>query len=94
MMPVKKMLCRCMDITLNDVMFAIKEGFTTMEDIKRYVGVGTGPCQGKTCLSMLAGILKSHHGKTYDEVGMTRVRPPFNPVSFKTLAGDTSENKS
>ena len=90
-MPAKKILCRCMDITLEDVKYAIKEGFTTIEDIKRYVGVGTGPCQGKTCLSMLAGILKSELNKTYEEVGFTRVRPPFNPVSFKTLAGDADE---
>jgi bacterioferritin-associated ferredoxin len=80
-----------MDITLDDVTYAIKEGFTTMEDIKRYVGVGTGPCQGKTCLSMLAGVLRSHFKKSIDEIGLTRVRPPFNPVSFKTLAGDTDE---
>ena len=90
-MSVKKIMCRCMDITLDDITIAIDEEFTTMEDIKRYVGVGTGPCQGKTCISMLAGLLKSHSGKTIDEIGLTRVRPPFNPVSFKTLAGDIDE---
>jgi bacterioferritin-associated ferredoxin len=63
-----------MDITLDDITYVIKEGFTSMEHIKRYVGVGTGPCQGKTCLSMLAGVLRSHFKKTMDEIGLTRIR--------------------
>ena len=76
---------------MEDVRYAIKEGFTDIEDIKRYVGVGTGPCQGKTCLSMLAGVLRKELGKTFDEVGLTKVRPPLNPVTFRTMAGDIDE---
>ena len=46
----KIILCRCEDVTLADVEHAIALGYATVEEVKRYTGLGTGPCQGKECL--------------------------------------------
>ena len=50
----KVILCRCEDVTLADVQHAVKLGHTAVEEVKRYTGFGTGPCQGKECLREIA----------------------------------------
>ena len=44
----KKTYCRCEDITEEDILKAIDEGFDDIESLKRYSGFSTGPCEGKT----------------------------------------------
>ena len=53
----KIVLCRCEDVTLSDVERAIKTGFADLEEVKRYTGFGTGPCQGKECLREIAAAI-------------------------------------
>ena len=50
----KVILCRCEDVTLADVEQAIAAGHVDLEEVKRYTGFGTGPCQGKECLRGVA----------------------------------------
>ena len=50
----KVILCRCEDVTLADVQHAVKLGRADLEEVKRYTGFGTGPCQGKECLREVA----------------------------------------
>ena len=53
--PSKKViLCRCEDVTLADVEHAVGAGYADLEEVKRYTGFGTGPCQGKECLREIA----------------------------------------
>ena len=47
-------LCRCEDVTVEDVRRAFEKGYRDLESVKRYTGLGTGPCQGKTCLAIAA----------------------------------------
>ena len=55
---VKKIVCRCHDVTESDIRAAIKSGYDDLETLKRITGVTTGHCQGKTCLSITMGILR------------------------------------
>ena len=50
----KVILCRCEDVTLADVQHAVALGYADLEEVKRYTGFGTGPCQGKECLRAVA----------------------------------------
>ena len=52
-MPSRRFLCRCEDVTTTELAHALEAGLTTIEEIKRYTGLGTGPCQGKECLGAL-----------------------------------------
>jgi sarcosine oxidase subunit beta len=45
----KAMVCACEDVSVHDVDEAIAHGFSDIESLKRYTGLGTGPCQGKSC---------------------------------------------
>jgi len=88
---VKKIVCRCEDVTEEEIIDAIKQGYTDIESLKRYTGTVTGPCQGKTCLSHVIAILARELGKGKDEVGVTRQRPPVKPILLGVLAGEAIE---
>ena len=86
MSQAKTFLCRCEDVTLEEFRAAFKEGFTELESLKRYTGVGTGFCQGKGCLSESAGELAQLRGVAPDQIKLTNIRPPAEPMTFGQLA--------
>lgn len=92
MVKSKKIVCRCEDVTEEDILHAIEEGFDDLESLKRYTGISTGPCQGKACLMHVIRILGGKLKKTPDEIGITTQRPPVNPVSLYILAGEEDES--
>ena len=78
-------LCRCEDVTVEDVRRAFEKGYRDLESVKRYTGIGTGPCQGKTCLAIAARELLQL-GATVGEVTPFTVRPPLHPTLLAALA--------
>ena len=46
----KTIVCHCEDISLDDLYSALEQGFSEIESIKRFTGIGTGKCQGKCCV--------------------------------------------
>ena len=80
-------LCRCEDVTLQEFRQAYAEGFTEMESLKRYTGMGPGFCQGKGCRSEAAGELATLRDLSAAEIRLTNIRPPAEPLTFAQLAG-------
>ena len=80
------------DVTARDIALAVREGFRSIEHVKRYTTTGMATDQGKTSnmnsLAIAAGAL----GKTLPEVGLTTFRQPYTPVTFGTLAGAARED--
>ena len=81
-------ICRCEEITHDDVVKAIKEGYTTLDEIKRHLKCGVGPCQGRTCMRLIARILSKELKKPITEIKFPKVRPPIRPVPIGILAED------
>lgn len=79
-------LCRCEDVTRAEVDHSIDLGLRTIEEIKRYTGLGTGPCQGKECLGGLAAHLCRRGLAEPDTIEPFTARPPTEPVTFGALA--------
>ncbi|MBB6172702.1 sarcosine oxidase subunit alpha [Nocardiopsis mwathae] len=75
------------DVTLADLRAAVDAGMTSIEHIKRFTTIGTGPDQGRTSGVLTTGIVSQWLGRSMDEVGGTRQRPPVVPVPFAALAG-------
>ena len=75
------------DVTASDVDLAWREGYRSVEHLKRYTTLGMASDQGKT--SNLVGLARmaTAMGKTPPEVGLTTFRPPYTPVTFGALAG-------
>ena len=81
----KAIVCRCEDITLEDVEKAIDEGYTDLEELRKKLRIGMGPCQGRVCIQIIMKILEKKTGK---KVNLPTSRPPIVPVSLGTLASD------
>ncbi len=75
------------DVTVGDLALAAREGFRSIEHIKRYTTVGMATDQGKTSNLNALGIVAGWLGKPVPEVGHTTFRMPYTPVSFGSLAG-------
>ena len=85
----KRIVCRCEDLTEEEIGKAIASGRRDIESLKRLTGIGTGPCQGKSCMSHAVRILAEATGKSPEELGTMRLRPPLQPVEIKVLAAHT-----
>ncbi len=81
----KRLLCGCEDVSLEEVRRAFAAGHRDLESVKRYTGFGTGPCQGKSCLALVARELL-RLGATPGEVVPFTARPPREPTALGTLA--------
>ncbi|NIM46414.1 MAG: (2Fe-2S)-binding protein [Nitrososphaeria archaeon] len=87
----KKFVCICKDVTEEDIIYAIRRGFDDIERLKRFTGIQTGPCQGKTCLYHVLRILSQETGRPIHELGMPTPRPPLKPIPLRILAGEEDE---
>ncbi len=87
----KIIICRCNDVTQKDIEDLIDQGITDIELIKRITHIGMGPCQGRTCLPLVAAIIARKTGKSYDEIGVPATRIPVRPVAMGVLVGDDDE---
>jgi sarcosine oxidase subunit alpha len=76
------------DVTAADVDLAWREGFRSVEHLKRYTTLGMATDQGKT--SNIAGLLRlsASEARAPAAVGLTTFRPPYTPVTLGALAGE------
>lgn len=75
------------DVTAKDLLLATREGFRSIEHVKRFTTTGMATDQGKTSNINALRIVAQTLGRTVPEVGHTTFRNPFTPVTFGTLAG-------
>jgi sarcosine oxidase subunit alpha len=76
------------DVTADDVRLAHREGFVSVEHLKRYTTLGMATDQGKTSNVPGLAIMAAALGKPIPDVGTTRFRPPYAAVSLGSIAGD------
>ncbi|HEX4418097.1 MAG TPA: (2Fe-2S)-binding protein [Kofleriaceae bacterium] len=84
----KIVLCRCEDVTLADLEHSVSRGYRDIEEVKRYTGFGTGPCQGKECLAAVATQLALLTGQAPSAIPPFTSRPPLAPTPLRLLARD------
>jgi sarcosine oxidase subunit alpha len=75
------------DVTRDDVALAAREGYRSVELLKRYTTLGMGTDQGKTSNINGLAILAALTERSIPEVGTTVFRPPFTPVALGAFAG-------
>jgi bacterioferritin-associated ferredoxin len=85
-MTEKTIVCRCEDLTREEIIEAIRNGYTDLEELRRKLRIGMGPCQGRVCLPIVKKILEQETGKRVKEESFPTYRPPLVPVSLGSLA--------
>ena len=75
------------DVTTRDLALATREGFESIEHVKRYTTTGMATDQGKGSNLNAMAIVARQLGKSIPQVGLTTFRMPYTPVTFGSLAG-------
>ena len=75
------------DVTSRDLALAAREGFRSIEHVKRYTTTGMATDQGKTSNINALAIVAGELDKAMPQVGLTTFRPPYTPVTFGSFAG-------
>ena len=75
------------DVSVKDIKLAYREGFRSVEQLKRYSTLGMATDQGKIANTQGLAILADISGKTIAETGTTIFRPPYTPVPIAAFAG-------
>ena len=78
-------VCFCEDITEDEIVNAIKQGFVTPVDIKNHLRAGMGPCQGRGCASQITRHIKQETGHSPEAILPLSHRPPITPVPIGVL---------
>ncbi len=75
------------DVSASDIEIAEREGFRSVEHLKRYTTLGMATDSGKTANVNGLALMAELTGKTIAATGTTRFRPPYTPVAIGALAG-------
>lgn len=75
------------DVTAAGIEMSVREGFESIEHVKRYTALGFGTDQGKTGNINGMAIVANALGRSIAETGTTMFRPNYTPVSFGVVTG-------
>ncbi len=79
------------DVTAKDIKLAVREGYKSVEHIKRYTTNGMATDQGKTSNLNALQLASEAMDKPVTQIGLTTFRPPYTPQSFGALAGHAKD---
>ncbi|MBW6464595.1 MAG: (2Fe-2S)-binding protein [Dethiobacteria bacterium] len=86
-MSEKTIICRCEDLSVEEIRDWIDKGYRSFDEIKRISRIGMGACQGRTCRRHLVMELARASGKDPSEIDLATFRPPTKPINFGAIAG-------
>lgn len=69
-------ICRCEEVTVEQIRQAIIQGMTTPEMVKSITRCGMGPCQSRMCSMALSEIIARETGQMVQEMKPVSIRPP------------------
>ena len=80
------LVCRCEEITEEEILQAIADGCTTVDEIKKRTRAGMGFCQGKTCRKLIARYLSAAQKVSMEQTISRSVRMPVGPIPMWLIA--------
>ncbi|MFV0527425.1 MAG: (2Fe-2S)-binding protein [Lachnospiraceae bacterium] len=87
------LICRCEEVTRGDVRRAVHAGLRTFGEVKRYLRVGMGLCQGQTCQRLVRAVMASELQCSVGDIGKVKGRMPVRPVIMSELALSTEDSR-
>lgn len=75
------------DVTTRDLLLATREGFRSIEHVKRYTTTGMATDQGKTSNLNALAVVSREINAPIPKVGLTTFRMPYTPITFGSFAG-------
>lgn len=90
-MPAQVTVCRCEEVTEDEVRSVIRGGYHTLEEVKRILRTGMGHCQGRGCLRLIARLIQEETGIPASNQKMPTPRPPLKPLPVGLLGAYKDE---
>ncbi|HIV14107.1 MAG TPA: (2Fe-2S)-binding protein [Candidatus Pullilachnospira stercoravium] len=84
-------ICRCQEVTKQEILDAIADGAVTVDGVKRRTRAGMGLCQGKTCQRLVAKLIAEQTGRPMAEILPPTSRMPVRPVKIGIIGGARDE---
>jgi bacterioferritin-associated ferredoxin len=78
-------VCRCEDVTEEEIVNLITEGYSTLSELKQFLRVGMGECQGRCCRELVLEIISREKKIEKKDILPPTIRAPIKPVSMKVL---------
>ncbi|HOK87519.1 MAG TPA: FAD-dependent oxidoreductase [Fervidobacterium sp.] len=78
-------VCRCEEVSRQDVEKVIDSGITDYEEIRRILRIGMGPCGGKTCRNVVLQIIAEKTKIPISESKLGAFRPPVIPLPIDAI---------
>ncbi len=75
------------DVAVSDIQLALREGYRSIEHVKRYTTLGMATDQGKTSNLNGLQLVSEVENKVVPQVGHTTFRPPYTPVTIGAIVG-------
>jgi len=87
----RTLVCRCEEVTEQEIKEAIQDGAKSLDDIKRRTRAGMGLCQGRTCRRLVAQILARERDLKLEDIPPSTYRPPVRLVKIGAFAAGEGE---
>ncbi len=82
-----EIICRCEEVTRQDIEDAIRDGRSSLSGVKKQTRAGMGACQGRTCSGLVRRVLEEN-GVELDMVSsLDTPRTPIVPVPIEAAGG-------
>lgn len=91
--PRPVIVCRCEEVTHEEVLAAIRSGYQTLEEIKRFLRLGMGHCGGRGCMKITARMIEEITGVPVAQLRFPKSRPPIKPIKLQILGDFSDEQK-
>lgn len=79
------LICRCKEVSEQEILAAIKDGATSINGVKKRTGACMGLCQGRTCRRLVNNMLARETGANIADLEMETARSPVRPVKMGIL---------
>lgn len=87
------LICRCEEVTKGEIRKAVHEGMWTLTEVRRYLRIGMGLCQGQTCSKLVKGIVARELGISPAELEPATSRVPMRPIEMKIFANEAVDER-
>ncbi len=84
-------VCRCQEVSEQEILDAIQDGATTVDGVKRRTHACMGLCQGKTCSRLVQNIVAKETGTPPADIPPQKSRMPVRPIRMGSFKGDGNE---
>ncbi|MCM2535403.1 (2Fe-2S)-binding protein [Neobacillus pocheonensis] len=78
-------ICRCEEVTINDIQDAIAAGALNSHEMKMSTRAGMGMCQGRLCRPLLEALMPANHKESVHSPSKLTFHQPVRPVSLAKI---------